>query len=101
MGFRKTGSSETPETTKREVNTEIRVRNGELFVIGGLFQETKTKSVTRIPVLSSIPLLGELFKSRNDKHVKTEMAFIVVPYILDVPSGAAEVYDMPSRSLIQ
>ncbi|NLV82505.1 MAG: secretion protein [Synergistaceae bacterium] len=101
VGFRKTGSSETPETTKREVNTEIRVRNGELFVIGGLFQETKTKSVTRIPVLSSIPLLGELFKSRNDKHVKTEMAFIVVPYILDVPSGAAEVYDMPSRSLIQ
>lgn len=101
VSFRKSGNSEMPETTKREVNTQIRVRNGELFVIGGLFQETKTKSVTRIPVLSSIPLLGELFKSRNDKHVKSEMAFIVVPYILDVPTGAAEVYDMPSKSLIQ
>lgn len=101
VGFRKTGNSETPETTKREVNTQIRVRNGELFVIGGLFQETKTKGVTRVPVLSSIPLLGELFKGRNDKHVKTEMAFIVVPYILDVPTGAAEVYDMPSMSLSQ
>ncbi|NLX74685.1 MAG: hypothetical protein GXZ13_02380 [Synergistaceae bacterium] len=101
VGFRKTGNSETPETTKREVNTQIRVRNGELFVIGGLFQETKTKGITRVPVLSSIPLLGELFKGRNDKHVKTEMAFIVVPYILDVPTGAAEVYDMPSMSLSQ
>lgn len=101
VGFRKTGISETPETTKREVKTQIRVRNGELFVLGGLFQETKTKGITRVPVLSSIPLLGELFKGRNDKHVKTEMAFIVVPYILDVPTGTSEVYDMPSMSLNQ
>ena len=99
--FRKSGSSEMPETTNREVDTQIRVRNGEIFVIGGLFTESKTKTVTRVPILGQIPLLGELFKSRSDKHIKSEMAFVVVPYILDVPSGAAETYSLQSTSLLQ
>jgi len=99
--FRDSGVSEVPETTKREVDTQIRVRNGELFVIGGLYQESKTKSVTRVPILSYIPLIGELFKSKTDKHSKSEMAFIVMPHILDVPTGASEIFDMPDKSLIQ
>ncbi len=99
--FRDSGVSEVPETTKREVDTQIRVRNGELFVIGGLYQESKTKSVTRVPILSYIPLIGELFKSKTDKHSKSEMAFIVMPHILDVPTGASEIFDMPGKSLIQ
>jgi len=99
--FRDSGVSEVPETTKREVDTQIRVRNGELFVIGGLYQESKTKGVTRVPILSYIPLIGELFKSKTDKHAKSEMAFIVMPHILDVPTGASEIFDMPDKSLIQ
>lgn len=99
--FRDSGVSEVPETTKREVDTQIRVRNGELFVIGGLYQESKTKGVTRVPILSYIPLIGELFKSKTDKHSKSEMAFIVMPHILDVPTGTAEIFDMPGKSLIQ
>ena len=99
--FRDSGISEVPETTKREVDTQIRVRNGELFVIGGLYQENKTKGVTRVPILGYIPLIGELFKSKTDKHSKSEMAFIVMPHILDVPTGSAEIFDMPGKSLIQ
>lgn len=99
--FRDSGISEVPETTKREVDTQIRVRNGELFVIGGLFQENKTKGVTRVPILGYIPLIGELFKSKTDKHSKSEMAFIVMPHILDVPTGSAEIFDMPGKSLMQ
>ncbi|MEG1502183.1 MAG: hypothetical protein RR203_07690 [Synergistaceae bacterium] len=95
ISYRKTLTSEMPETTKRELNTDIRVRNGEIFVIGGLYQENKTKGITRVPILSSIPLLGELFKSRTDNHVKSEMAFIVVPYLLDVPTGPAEIFSLP------
>lgn len=101
VAFRESGVSEVPETTKREVETQIRVRNGELFVIGGLYQENKTKSVTRVPILSWIPFIGELFKNKSDKHSKSEMAFIVVPHILDVPTGSSEVFDMPGKSLIQ
>ena len=99
--FRDSGVSEVPETTKREVDTQIRVRNGELFVIGGLYQENKTKQVSRVPILGYIPLLGELFTSRTDKHTKSEMAFIIMPHILDVPTGSSEVYSLPGKSLIQ
>jgi type IV pilus assembly protein PilQ len=99
--FRKSGTSEAPETTNREVDTQIRVRDGELFVIGGLYQENKSKNVSRVPILGYIPLIGELFTSRSDSHTKSQMAFIVVPHILDVPTGATEVYAMPDASLIQ
>lgn len=99
--FRKSGTSEAPETTNREVKTQIRVRDGELFVIGGLYQENKSKNVSRIPILGYIPLIGDLFTIKSDSHTKSEMAFIVVPHILDVPTGPAEVYGMPVKSLIQ
>ena len=101
VAFRKSGSSEAPETTKREVDTQVRVRNGELFVIGGLYQENKTSSVKRVPILGYIPLLGELFKSRVANHSKSQVAFIAIPYILDIPTGAAEVLEMPDVSLYQ
>lgn len=92
--FRRSGNSEAPETTKREVDTQIRVRNGELFVIGGLYQENKTRSVTRAPVLGYIPFLGELFKSKTTQRTKSQMAFVAIPYILDIPSGAVEVVNI-------
>jgi type IV pilus assembly protein PilQ len=97
--FRQSGNSEAPETTNREVDTTIRVRDGELFVIGGLNQEIKTRDHRRVPVLGYIPLLGELFKYKSDSHTKSEMVFVVVPHILDIPTGAAEVYKMPEQAL--
>ncbi|MDO5115322.1 MAG: type II and III secretion system protein [Synergistaceae bacterium] len=101
IAFRQSGESETPETTKREVETRVRVRNSELFVVGGLYQENKTNTITRVPILSYIPLLGELFKSRSTQHSKSQVAFIAIPYILDIPTGAAEVLEMPEKSLYQ
>ena len=99
VAFRQSGDSEAPETTKREVDTSIRVRDGELFVIGGLYQENKTNNISRVPVLGYVPLLGELFKTRTTQHTKSQMAFIAVPYILDIPFGAVEVIDMPEAGL--
>lgn len=101
VSFRKSGTSEAPETTKREVETQVRVRNGELFVIGGLYQENKTKDVTRVPILGYIPILGRLFTNSSTQHTKSQVAFVAIPYILDIPTGAAEVLDMPMNSLYQ
>jgi len=88
LEFRKSGQSEVPVTSKRNVKTLVRVRNGEPFVVGGLFSEQTTRSVTKIPVISDIPLLGELFKIRNARKQNTEVVIIVVPYILEVPAGS-------------
>lgn len=101
VAFRRSGESEAPETTKREVDTQVRVRNGEIFVVGGLYQENKTNSKTRVPILGYIPLLGELFKTRSTSHTKSQLAFIAIPYILDIPTGEAEILEMADTSLYQ
>lgn len=90
IGFHKSGMSESPETSKREIDTSVRVRDGELFVIGGLYSDSWNKNVVRVPVLGYVPLIGELFTSRSESRVNSELAFIVVPYILDLPGENME-----------
>ncbi len=86
LEFRRSGQSEVPVTSTRDVTTTVRVRNGEPFVVGGLFSEQKNRSVTKIPIISEIPILGELFKIRNESTTDTEVVIVVVPYILDIPT---------------
>ena len=87
-----TGSTgeQMPRTSKRHVTTNVRVRDGEPFVIGGLFSDNKTRTRVRIPVLGQLPLLGELFTYRYDEHRKTQVVMLVVPHILDTPDAAIE-----------
>jgi len=93
--FRSGGmGAEVPETSNRRVETTVRVRNGEPFVVGGLFQENKSQSRNRIPVLGYIPLLGDLFTLRSEVHNKSEVAIVVIPYILNIPDGTIETFDM-------
>ena len=74
-----------PQINSRSLKTEIRVRNGEPFVVGGLFKESKTKNKATVPVLSSIPLLGELFKYKVVKNTRSQLVMVIVPYVLDIP----------------
>lgn len=74
---------EMPITTTRSVKTEVRVRDGMPFVIGGLFREDSTNNVSRIPILGNIPLLGELFTFRSNNKTKTQVVMVITPYILD------------------
>jgi type IV pilus assembly protein PilQ len=84
------GGEQMPRTSTRSVTTNVRVRDGEPFVIGGLFSDNKTNTVNRIPVLGSIPLLGEIFTYRTREHRKTQVVIIVVPFILDTPDVAID-----------
>ena len=72
-----------PITTTRSVKTEVRVRDGMPFVIGGLFREDQHKSVSKIPILGNIPILGELFSYKYDATEKTQVVMVIIPYILD------------------
>ena len=85
-----TTGEQIPEKTTRKVTTNVRVRNGEPFVVGGLFREDNTNNRLRIPVLGQLPLLGELFTYRQRSNRKTQVVMLVVPYILDTPDVAIE-----------
>ena len=70
-------------TTNRSVNTRVRVRDGMPFVVGGLFQDTNTRTKNKLPVLGDIPLLGTLFQYNSSNKNKSQVVMIVTPYILD------------------
>jgi type IV pilus assembly protein PilQ len=87
-----TGSTgeQMPRTSTRSVTTNVRVRDGEPFVIGGLFSDNETNRNVRIPVLGSIPLLGEIFNYRYRESQKTQVVIVVIPYILNTPDVKIE-----------
>ena len=97
--WKNSGGAQAPVTTRRNVQTTVRVRNGEPFVVGGLYQDLKSKSVSRIPVLGYIPLLGDLFKTKKDVHNKSEVAMIIIPQILGVPESNLEIDDLPAPQI--
>ncbi len=87
-----TGSTgeQMPRTSTRSVATQVRVRDGEPFVVGGLFRDNKTNRRVRIPVLGQLPTLGELFTYRYNERNKTQVVMLVVPHILEIPDVAVE-----------
>ena len=87
-----TGSTgeQMPRTSTRSVTTQVRVRDGEPFVVGGLFRDNQTRSRVRIPVLGQLPLLGELFTYHYNERRKTQVVMLVVPHILETPDVAVE-----------
>ena len=62
----------------------MRVRDGEPFVVGGLFKETTSRLRKGVPVLSDIPLLGALFSVRQTKKTRSQVVMILIPSILTV-----------------
>jgi general secretion pathway protein D len=67
---------------KRAFETVLTVDDGEILAIGGLLNDDERKTIERIPLLSDIPLLGELFKSRSRTRSKTNLMVFIRPTIL-------------------
>lgn len=71
-----------PGTRIRNAKTVVELNSGQTLVIGGLLQRTTEEIVRRIPVLSKIPIIGELFKSRRFLRGETELAILVTPILV-------------------
>jgi pilus assembly protein CpaC len=73
-----------PALSTRRVETDVELMPGQSFVVGGLLDKRLVESINRIPGLSKIPLLGELFKSRSLQQNNTELLVIVTPEFPDL-----------------
>lgn len=67
---------------KRAFETVLTVDDGEILAIGGLLNDDERRTLQRVPLLSDIPLLGELFKSRSRTRAKTNLMVFIRPTIL-------------------
>ena len=71
-----------PPTVTETLTTLRTVRNGETMVIGGLIRKSETHSQSRIPLLSSLPLIGSLFRTRDNTVNNSELLIFVTPTII-------------------
>lgn len=68
-----------PALSTRRVDTDVELMPGQSFVIAGLIDNRVSETVSRVPGLSNIPLLGEIFKSRKKDKNNTELLVLVTP----------------------
>ncbi|HCY36772.1 MAG: hypothetical protein DKM50_01315 [Candidatus Margulisiibacteriota bacterium] len=72
-----------PQENTTEVQTELTVKDGQSIVIGGLIRNKKVKTLSGIPILMSLPFIGNLFQSSDIKDEKKETIIIITPHIID------------------
>ncbi len=63
--------------------SQLRLRDGQTFIIAGLIQDRDTVDVRKVPLLGDLPLLGALFRSQSVSNERNEVVFMLTPYILD------------------
>ncbi len=72
----------TTVIAKREIKTNIVVRNGDTAVLGGLVRNQETETVSKVPILGDIPVLGWLFKSNESRNDKINLMVFLTPKVI-------------------
>jgi general secretion pathway protein D len=76
------GGITQPIIGQRKIENEVRLREGEVNMLGGMMENQDTKSLTGIPGLAQIPILKYLFGQTNTDHSETETVFAIIPHIV-------------------
>lgn len=75
------------ETTKciqtKNLNTQAMVENGGTLIVGGIYEEENGNTLTKIPLLGDIPVIGNLFKTRQNSQNRRELLIFITPRIMD------------------
>jgi type IV pilus assembly protein PilQ len=67
----------------QEIKTQVLVENGETIVLGGIFQQTSTEDVNKVPLFGDLPVVGALFRNRGNIVQKRELLIFVTPKIMN------------------
>ena len=73
---------DVPAVDTKNVSTEVLVENGGTVVLGGIFEEEELSNVTQIPLLGDIPIVGNLFKNRENRTDQRELLVFITPRIV-------------------
>ena len=79
------GGIDQPVIGQKRIELDLRMKDGEINIIGGLISDEVDKSISGIPGLSSIPLIGNLFHSTNLTKTQQELLIVMVPHIIRSP----------------
>jgi len=92
-----------PALSTRRAETQVELRSNQSFAISGLLDQRTTDLLDKSPGISSVPILGALFKSKNVNHSTTELVVVVTPTVVDPLTDNSEPVqpDMPIPTLDQ
>ncbi len=76
------GYGDIPSIRNREIEVNLRLKEGETNILAGLLQEEEKKTLTGILGLNKIPLIGKLFGNTTNTHSQTDLIFTITPYII-------------------
>ncbi|MGE0491806.1 MAG: secretin N-terminal domain-containing protein [Vulcanimicrobiota bacterium] len=75
-------NNQYPRTAVRTVNTSMRVKDGDTIIIGGLIQEQDLQSVTKVPLLGDLPIIGTLFRQTSVTKTRNEVVMMLTPSVM-------------------
>ena len=81
-GYLNLNGASYPQIATREAQTTVRIRSGETLVMGGLIRDEDVHSLEEIPLLSKIPIFGELFRHRNVTKTRSQVIITITPTII-------------------
>jgi len=70
-----------PTIDHRNLDSTVRLRDGETIILGGLIQTDDSENVDKLPILGDIPVMGKLFQNRSHKRVKTKLMIYITPHL--------------------
>jgi type II secretory pathway component GspD/PulD (secretin) len=71
-----------PQTSTREAETTVMVKDGETVIIGGLIRDEMSRTIQEVPILSKLPIIGELFRNRSTSKRKSEIMVLITPHLV-------------------
>jgi len=80
-----------PIIATRKASTQVKVGNGKTIIIGGLMRDSDVQTISKVPILGSIPVLGALFRSKINKKEKTELVIFITPRIMSDDLAESEL----------
>ncbi|WP_426731992.1 type II secretion system secretin GspD [Myxococcus faecalis] len=82
-----------PTTSKRSAKTTVIAKDQETVVLGGIMQDRTIESVTKVPVLGDIPIIGNFFRETTRKKTKTNLLLFLTPYIIRGPEDFRVIFE--------
>jgi general secretion pathway protein D len=77
-----TSNIDSPTIQQRRVKTTVVVSDGEVLALGGMIQDSASKSSNQLPILGDIPGIGAMFANRKDSVAKTELVILITPKVV-------------------
>ena len=76
------GEDSRPIISNKETNTNVRVKNGETLLIGGMIFDTEEEKISKLPILGDLPLIKNLFRYSSSKKEQKELLIFITPTII-------------------